>query len=158
MSRRHETLADAVLTRLRAAAKRAAGHAHAPYSGFPVGAAVLAADDTVYSGCNVENASFGLTQCAERAALTAAIADGAPAGSMQILLIYTPGDTAHPPCGACRQVMRELMAADGMVVSCCDGPEQRTWSHPEHLPDPFLPEDLPETSGDNARAPQAEKP
>ena len=158
MSRRNEIPADAVLARLRDAAKRAAGHAYARYSGFPVGAAVLAPGGTVYSGCNVENASFGLTQCAERAALTAAIADGAEAGSLRVLLIYTPGDTAHPPCGACRQVMRELMAADGTVVSCCDGPERKTWSHPQHLPDPFLPEDLPETSGDSARAPKAEKP
>jgi len=154
MSRPNETLTESVLTGLRAAAKRAAGHAYARYSGFPVGAAVLAARGTVYSGCNVENASFGLTQCAERAALTAAIADGAVPGSLQVLLIYTPGDTVHPPCGACRQVMHELMAADGTVVSCCDGPGLKTWSRAEHLPDPFVPEALPGTS----RAPQANKP
>jgi len=143
MSRRTAILTDAVLNRLRDSARRAAGHSYSPYSGFAVGAAVLAASGTVYSGCNVENASFGLTQCAERAALTAAIADGAAAGSLQVLLIYTPGDTVHPPCGACRQVMHELMAADGTVVSCCDSAELKTWSGSEYLPDPFLPEALP---------------
>jgi cytidine deaminase len=151
---RNERLTDSVLTRLRDAARRAAGHSYSPYSGFPVGAAVLAADGKIYSGCNVENASFGLTQCAERAALTAAIAAGAGAGSLQVLLIYTPGDTVLPPCGACRQVIQELMAAAGTVVSCCDNSELKTWSHPEHLPDPFLPGALP----DAARAPKVHKP
>ena len=131
-----------VIEKLKAAAMRAAARSYSPYSGFAVGAAVMAADGAVYSGCNVENASFGLTQCAERAALTAAIAGGAAAGSLQILLIYTPGQTAHPPCGACRQVMHELMAANGTVVSSSDGPGLRTWARAEHLPDPFLPEAL----------------
>jgi cytidine deaminase len=153
MSRHTELLTDSTLARLRDAAQRAAGHSYSPYSRFPVGAAVLGANGKVYSGCNVENASFGLTQCAERAALTAAIADGAAAGSLQALLIYTPGNTAHPPCGACRQVMRELMAAAGTVASCCDTTELKCWSHAEHLPDPFLPEDLPEA----ARATKAHK-
>jgi len=58
------------------------------------------------------------------------------------LLIYTPGDTAHPPCGACRQVMHELMAADSLVISCCDGDESKTWTWSEYLPDPFVPDVL----------------
>lgn len=130
------------IEQLRAAAMQAAGHSYSPYSGFPVGAAVLAGNGAVYAGCNVENASFGLTQCAERAALTAAIAAGAAPGSLTTLVIYTPGNRAHPPCGACRQVMHELMAPDSTVVSACDGPERRSWQRSEHLPDPFQPEVL----------------
>lgn len=127
---------------LKQRALDAARHSYSPYSRFPVGAAVSGADERVYSGCNVENASFGLTQCAERSALTAAIADGVRRGTLKALLIYTPGQAAHPPCGACRQVMRELMAADSLVVSCCDSEEVRYWSPAEYLPDPFLPEAL----------------
>ena len=103
----------------------------------------MTADGTVVLGCNVENASFGLTQCAERSALTAAVADGAAPGSLVRMLIYTPGEAAHPPCGACRQVMHELMARDALVISCCDGDHTRSWSGPEYLPDPFDPQSLP---------------
>ena len=85
----------------------------------------------------MENASFGLTQCAERAALTAAISDGVAPGSLETLLVYTPGKTAHPPCGACRQVMHELMSEDSLVISGCDGDETKTWTQSEYLPDPF---------------------
>jgi cytidine deaminase len=128
---------DDRLKTLKRHAARAAGYSYSPYSGFPVGAAVISAAGQVYAGCNVENASFGLTQCAERAALTAAVADGASPGSMQALLIYTPGSRAHAPCGACRQVMHELMAPDSLVVSCCDADEVKSWAHADYLPDPF---------------------
>jgi cytidine deaminase len=74
--------------------------------------------------------------------LTAAVSDGAAPGSLKTLLIYTPGQTAHPPCGACRQVMHELMAADSLVVSCCDGNERRSWTPSEYLPEPFVPDVL----------------
>lgn len=128
--------------KLKQLAQRAAGNAHAPYSRFHVGAAVISANGQVYAGCNVENASFGLTQCAERVALAAAIADGVCPGDLQTLVIYTPGTTAQPPCGACRQVMRELMAAESLVISCCDSADIRYWRPDEYLPDPFLPESL----------------
>jgi cytidine deaminase len=134
---------DAVMQRLKACAVRAAQHSHSPYSGFRVGAAVISDSGKIYSGCNVENASFGLTQCAERAALTAAVSDGASAGSLAALLLYTPGLTAHAPCGACRQVMNELMAAEAPVFSCCDGDAVRAWRAGEYLPDPFDAEALP---------------
>jgi len=133
---------DEIVTELKRQAARAAASSYSPYSRFPVGAAVASAAGDIYFGCNVENASFGLTLCAERVALTAAIADGVPPGSVPTLLIYTPGTTAHPPCGACRQVMHELMAPSSVVISCCDGEETRIWKHSEHLPDPFLPEAL----------------
>lgn len=133
---------EAVLARLREEAESAAAESYSPYSRFRVGAAVLAQSGAVYRGCNVENASFGLTQCAERAALTAAIAAGEPPGSLECLVLYIPGDHAHPPCGACRQVMRELMSEDSRVWSFCDGDAVRSWSASDYLPDPFTPESL----------------
>lgn len=122
---------------LKAHAQTAASRSYSPYSKFRVGAAVIGEDGEVYGGCNVENSSFGLTQCAERNAINAAIADGASPQSLITLLIYTPGEQAHSPCGACRQVMHELMADESQVISCCDGENSKTWSKNEYLPDPF---------------------
>ena len=133
---------DLVQQTLKTKAAKAAGCSYSPYSGFPVGAAVMGEDGSVYSGCNVENASFGLTQCAERAALTAAVCGGARPGSLHTLVLYTPGKTAHSPCGACRQVMHELMARESRVISCCDGEERLQWFPSDYLPDPFVPGDL----------------
>jgi cytidine deaminase len=131
---------EAVIAQLKKHAARAAGNSYSPYSHFQVGAAVISEAGNIYGGCNVENASFGLTQCAERAALTAALSDGTEPGTLKTLLIYTPGNNAHPPCGACRQVMHELMGEDSLVVSCCDGDETRAWTRSEYLPDPFVPD------------------
>ena len=90
------------------AARAARERAHAPYSRFRVGAALLGADGRVHAGCNVENASYGLCNCAERGAFFNAIAAGARAGDFIRLAVIgaTPGQIA--PCGACRQVMHEL--------------------------------------------------
>jgi cytidine deaminase len=131
-----------LLERLRRHAVDAAARSYSPYSRFPVGAAVLARNGSVYVGCNVENASFGLTQCAERAALTAAIAGGERPGDLVCLVLHVPGTERHPPCGACRQVMRELMATDSRVYSFGDGDAYRVWTADEYLPDPFTPESL----------------
>ncbi len=133
---------DTLIDRLKPRAKTAAVYSHSPYSRFRVGAAVITEHGEIYQGCNVENASFSLTQCAERSALTAAVSDGVTPGTIKALLIYTPGETAHPPCGACRQVMHELMAEDALVISCCDSEERKSWTGPEYLPDPFVPESL----------------
>lgn len=80
--------------------------AHAPFSGFKVGAALQAADGTIHVGCNVESASFGLTICAERAAVCRAISDGARRFAR--IAIVTDSEDLTPPCGACRQVLWEL--------------------------------------------------
>ena len=133
---------EAQLAKLKLKAVEAASRSYSPYSEFRVGAAVLGESGEVHSGCNVENASFGLTQCAERSALTAAISAGEEPGSMHCLVIYIPGQQVHPPCGACRQVMRELMAEDSVVYSYCDNDQVGAWSARDYLPDPFTPENL----------------
>lgn len=97
-------------------ARQAREHAYAPYSRFRVGAAVLTRDGRVFHGCNVENASYSLCNCAERTALFNAVAAGVQPGEFAHIAIV--GDTEDPvsPCGACRQVMAEL-AGDGVPVS-----------------------------------------
>ena len=88
------------------AAWSARANAYAPYSGFQVGAAVETGDGTIYGGCNIENVSYGLTNCAERTAMFQAVANGAKALVRMVICADTPEPIA--PCGACRQVMVEL--------------------------------------------------
>lgn len=126
-----------LIERLKPAAVTACSNAHAPYSRFPVGAALITDSGAIYSGCNVENASFGLTICAERNALARAVADGARPGHARALLIYTPGDVVHSPCGACRQVMHELLHENARVISSCDTVRTRAWTMNDIIPDPF---------------------
>jgi len=101
---------------LIAAARMAREHAYAPYSRFLVGSAVRVRDGRVFTGCNVENASYGLCNCAERTALFAAIASGYRPNDFTHLAVIA--DTAEPvaPCGACRQVMLELGGTQLMVI------------------------------------------
>lgn len=87
-------------------AKAASQKAYAPYSKFKVGAALLATNGKVYTGCNVENASYSMTICAERNAVFQAIADGNH--EFAAIFIYVDSDRSFPPCGACRQVLAEF--------------------------------------------------
>ncbi|NLH98547.1 MAG: cytidine deaminase [Chthonomonadales bacterium] len=100
------------LIALAAAARR---NAHAPYSGFPVGAAVVADDDRAFFGCNVENASLGLTLCAERAAIAAAVASGAR--RIGAVVVVTGSDKPPWPCGACLQWLAEFGDARTLVIA-----------------------------------------
>lgn len=95
-------------------ADRARAHAYAPYSHFTVGAALLCADGTVYTGCNIEGASFGNTICAERTALCKAVSEGA----REFVTLAVIGDSDGPcaPCGICRQMLWEF--APGLLVLC----------------------------------------
>jgi cytidine deaminase len=110
---------------LMAHAAAARDKAYAPYSKFRVGAAVLAADGRVFAGCNVENASYGLCNCAERTALFSAIAAGVAVNAIERIAVI--GDTPGPisPCGACRQVMFELGGPQlGVVLGNLQGARQ----------------------------------
>ncbi|MCM1180061.1 MAG: cytidine deaminase [Clostridium sp.] len=88
-------------------AREACKNSYAPYSGYHVGAALLAADGTVYTGCNIENASYGATNCAERTAIFKAVSEGVHEFQM-IAVVAEDGSTAYP-CGICLQVMNEFM-------------------------------------------------
>ena len=112
-----DTPAD--LQQLLLSSRKAARSSYSPYSAFPVGAAVLGADGRTYSGCNVENASYGLSICAERNAIFQAVAAG-NRRIQAIAMTCLKGDTKQPdtlmPCGACRQVMVEFMDRDAPVL------------------------------------------
>lgn len=103
---------------LLAAARDASARAYCPYSRFAVGAAVRSADGRVFSGCNVENASYGLAICGERNAIFHAVAAGAR--EIVAVAVYTPTPAYTTPCGACRQVMLEF-AANAEVLCGSDG-------------------------------------
>jgi len=126
-----------ILNTLSEAAKRASQNAHVPYSNFPMGAATLIEDGDIYVGCNVENASFGLTNCAERSAIFAAVTDGCGPGDFEAILIYAPGKDNHAPCGACRQVMSEFFGPDTPIYSTCDSGKTVSWTMDSLLPDSF---------------------
>ena len=121
---------------LLAAAREAAEQAHCPYSNFHVGAAVRCTDGTVVRGCNVENASYGLTICAERVALFNCVAQGLQPLELAVSCVDAQEDAplaSRMPCGACRQVMQELLPNDAIVH--IDGVGQRRIE--QLLPDGF---------------------
>lgn len=102
------------LRRLMPAALRAARNSYSPYSKFPVGAALLASDGTVFTGCNVENASYGLTLCAERVAIAGAVAAGKR--RFKALAVAGGKTQAACPCGACLQVLAEFCGPDFPIL------------------------------------------
>jgi cytidine deaminase len=110
-------ISDAAIRRLEKSARAAAGRAYAPYSKFPVGAAALGGSGRIYAGCNVENASYGLCNCAERTAIFTAVAAGEQ--SVRAVAVFTPTPLPTAPCGACRQVINEF-GPDALVISICD--------------------------------------
>ena len=101
------------LKQLFEAAKAASENAYSPYSNFEVGAAVLTKNNKIFTGCNIENASFGVTVCAERTAIFKAVSDGER--EFEAIAIYVNSDQLFPPCGVCRQVMSEF-SSDMIVI------------------------------------------
>lgn len=129
--------ARSLMERARAAAERA----YVPYSRFPVGAALLTTDEMVIDGCNIENASYGLTVCAERVAIFRAVAAGYRA--VRAIAVTTPRSPGGTPCGACRQVLNEFGPDEGeliVILETGDGIEQLPLS--ALLPRSFGPRDL----------------
>lgn len=124
---------------LIAAARRAVEQAYAPYSGFRVGAAVRAGSGRIYAGCNVENASYGLTLCAERNAVFQAVAAGER--RIEALTVYTPTPSPTAPCGACRQVIAEF-GPEARIRCTCDGPDFIEATLESLLPARFGPHNL----------------
>jgi len=117
--------------------------AHTPYSHFAVGAALLTRDGVVYHGCNIENASYGLTNCAERTALFRAVADGRKPGDFTMLAVVADTDGPVAPCGACRQVILELGGKDLQVVLANLKGDVAVYAASELLPGAFDAADLP---------------
>ncbi|MCF0261106.1 MAG: cytidine deaminase [Erysipelotrichaceae bacterium] len=129
---------EALIQKAIEAAQRTAQNAYAPYSHFHVGAAAVMADEQLICGCNVENASYPIGCCAEKAALTAAVAQGYRPKDMTGIVLYTPTDTITTPCGSCRQVMAELLGPDGFVIMECRNPAlQKRMTVMELLPEAF---------------------
>ena len=126
------------------AARAARAHAYCPYSGFAVGAALLAYSGRLYAGANCESASYGAVICAERAALTAAVTAGERRFAA---LAVAAGDSPTPPCGICRQLLAEF---GDMTVLCTSaaGGDAREYALSALLPEAFTGALLPETGSD----------
>ena len=121
---------------LLAAAAAAREHAQAKYSNFRVGAALELNDGRIVTGCNVENASYGLTICAERVAIVKAISDGALPRTFRRVAVCADTAKLTPPCGACRQFLWEFCGNIPIVLSNLDG-ETKTYTVGELLPEAF---------------------
>ena len=121
-------------------ARQARERAYAPYSHFPVGAALLGRSGRVYTGCNVENASYPLTTCAERAAVIMAVSEGER--EFEAMAVITA--TGATPCGACRQILHEFGGPDGdlRVIVADTAGHVRTFTIAELLPAGFTPDQL----------------
>ena len=115
-------------------AKEVSQNAYAPYSKFRVGCVLLSEQGQIYTRCNVENISFGLTICAERAAISKAISIEGPKFRIEKAVIYTSTDSPTTPCGACRQVLKEF-GSDFEIISVCNSNQIIRKSIEELLPD-----------------------
>ncbi|MDO8542438.1 MAG: cytidine deaminase [Opitutaceae bacterium] len=147
-SARASTLRPSTLRRLEKAARAAARTSYSPYSKFRVGAAVLTGSGKIYGGANVENASYGLCNCAERTAIFSAAAAGER--NLKAVVVYTPTPAPTMPCGACRQVIHEF-GSDATVIAICDSAQRVERTLPELLPDAFGPRDLLQASSQSPR-------
>ncbi|HET9424294.1 MAG TPA: cytidine deaminase [Gemmatimonadaceae bacterium] len=133
------TAADHQMVVLRERALAAMERAYAPYSNFRVGAALLATDGSITEGCNVENAAYPAGICAERGAVSGAVARGIR--TFDTIVIATDAEEPTPPCGICRQVLEEF-SPHLLVVSCTRSGREARWTLDELLPKAFTPRSL----------------
>ncbi len=117
-------------------------NSYSPYSKFPVSAVLQLKNGKVYQGVNIENAAYGLANCAERSALFSAYSDGIRKSDIKRILVYTDHDYFVSPCGACRQVMRELMEDDAEVILVNNHNQTKVIRNIELLPLGFSKKDL----------------
>ena len=134
-------ISEEILAELISQACEAAARAYCPYSKFHVGSAVLTGEGRIFAGCNVENASYGLTICAERNAVFQAVAASTTPPTITTVVVYTPTLIPTAPCGACRQVINEF-GPDALVICVCDGPERIQMTLSALLPQAFGPGNL----------------
>ncbi|MEA3479725.1 MAG: cytidine deaminase [Bacteroidota bacterium] len=112
-----ETLSQLEL-QLAENAKQVSAKSYSPYSKFPVGCAVLDESGNIYTGCNVENVSLGLSVCAERNAVFTAVSQVGKGLNIKLVVIYTPTSKPTTPCGACRQVLQEFSDSPKIICTC----------------------------------------
>ena len=132
-------LDEVSIERMTEVARAMSLRAYCPYSRFRVGAAILTSDGAITGGCNVENASYGLTICAERNAIFRAVGEGR--SRVVAVVVYTPTPQPTAPCGACRQVIHEF-GPHAEILGVCDGPETLRKPLSDLLPHAFGPDSL----------------
>jgi len=135
---------DPIVQEMRAKARAAMQNAYCRYSKFRVGAAVLTAEGEIFAGCNVENASYGLTSCAERNAIFQAVAAGSISKDRKLkaVVIVTPKEKLTPPCGACRQVIYEFCEEADADIFIFGGNKVGSFKLSVLLPEAFGPKDV----------------
>ena len=135
---------DQIVQKMRADAEAAMKNAYCLYSNFRVGAAVLSEEGEIFAGCNVENASYGLTICAERNAIFQAVAKGAISKERKLkaVVVVTPAEKLTPPCGACRQVIYEFCEQADADIFIFGANKTGSFKLSALLPEAFGPKDL----------------
>ena len=135
---------DEIVQKMRAEAEAAMKNAYCLYSNFRVGAAVLSEEGEIFAGCNVENASYGLTICAERNAIFQAVAKGAisKGRKLKAVVVVTPAEKLTPPCGACRQVIYEFCEQADADIFIFGANKTGSFKLSALLPEAFGPKDL----------------
>jgi cytidine deaminase len=121
---RKKPISPALRKKLEQTARKVMRNAHAPYSKFHVGAAILTSDGKIFSGCNVENASYGMTNCAERTAIFSAVAELGPNFEIRAIAVTNDHGVPCSPCGACRQVIYEFGPDAIIFFQGANGPKQ----------------------------------
>lgn len=141
---RNKTIEANTWSELSEQAKNAYSKAYAPYSQFQVGSAALTTTNKIVQGCNVENASYGLTVCAERNCIAQGVIGHEGDNSVEFiaLVVYTEQEKLTPPCGACRQVISEFFPQAAQVMAVNHLNQQQIWSVEQLLPDAFTPYNL----------------